>query len=405
MPAATPSLPTFPMTRECPFDPPSAYRSLRRTRPVIRVQLPSGMQAWLVTGHDLIRTLLNDTRLSADRTNPDFPTPVILPAEMKHELDRVSRALLGLDPPEHSARRRALAGEFTFRKAQALRPAAGQIVNEAVTSMLAEPGRRADLVDKVSLPVPSLVICELLGVPYADRAQFQGYARTLLDRSSTLEERGAAAVGTRDYFTELIAAKAAAPADDLLSRLLAANDASGVFDADSLIGIAMLLQLAGHETTANLISLSVVGLLENPDQLQSLRDDPSLLPGAVDEMLRYFTILDALYRVAVDGLEIGGVAIQPGDGVILCLGAANRDETVFPDPDQLQVTRPARQHMTFAYGMHQCLGQNLARMELELVLGALLARVPTLALAQPAAELPYKVHSDAYGIFEVPVTW
>ncbi|MFJ8861724.1 cytochrome P450 [Streptomyces sp. NPDC102451] len=209
----------------------------------------------------------------------------------------------------------------------------------------------------------------------------------------------------RDYFGELVTAKEADPGDDVLGRLIVKNRGTKVFDHDALVGIAMLLQLAGHETTANVISLGVVGLLQNPDQLAALTADPGLAPQAVEELLRYFTVLDTVYRVAVEDIEVDGVGISRGDGVILALGSANRDETVFPGPDRLDIERSHHGHVTFAYGVHQCLGQNLARLELEVVLSTLFARLPDLRLAVPVEKLPFKEHSDAYGIFEVPVTW
>ncbi|MEU2425689.1 cytochrome P450 [Streptomyces sp. NPDC007851] len=394
----------FPMGRGCPFHPPTRYAQLRERAPVARVTTPSGQENWLVTSYPLVRQLLVEPALSSDRTHPGFPMPVPLPAEMKRELDRVSEALLGLDPPRHTAARRMLISEFAVRRVRGLRERIQAVVDEAIDAMTAGP-RPVDLVEALSLPVPSLVICELLGVPYADRDLFQRRAKTILDRASTLEQRGTAAAELRDYFGELVSSKEADPGDDLLGRLIVNNRETGVFDHDGLIGVAMLLQLAGHETTANLISLSVVGLLENPGQLAALTADPAPVPQAVEELLRHFTILDTVYRVALEDIEAGGERIASGDGVILSLGSANRDGAVFPDPDRLDIARGGRAHVSFAYGVHQCLGQNLARLELEVVLSTLFARLPGLRLAVPVDRLPFKEHSDAYGIFEVPVTW
>jgi len=371
---------------------------------VAKVATPSGQENWLVTSHGLVRRLLVEPGLSSNRRNPDFPMPVALPPDMKRELDRVSEALLGLDPPRHTAARQMLITEFTVRRARSLRPRVQKIVDDAIDAMVAGP-RPVDLVQALALPVPSLVICELLGVPYEDRELFQRRARTILDRASTLEQRGTAAVELREYFGQLIRTKEADPGDDVLGRLIVKNRETQVFDHEDLVGVAMLLQLAGHETTANVISLGVVGLLEHPEQLAALTADPGLAPRAVEELLRYFAVLDTVYRVAVRDIEVDGSRISRGDGVILALGSANRDGTVFADPDRLDVRRTERAHVSFAYGVHQCLGQNLARLELEVVLSTLFARLPGLRLAVPVGELPFKEHSDAYGIFEVPVIW
>jgi cytochrome P450 len=399
-----PALPVFPMARECPFQPPTRYAELRTADPVARVTTPSGQLNWLVTPYDLVRGLLTDPRLSSDRANPGFPMPIPIPEEMKRELIRVSGALLGLDPPAHAQRRRMLTGEFTVRRLAALRPRVQAIVDEFLDQLLAQP-RPVDLVQAFALPVPSLVICELMGVPYADRDLFQRRTVTILDRSCSPAARAEAAIELGAYFEDLITAKERDPGDDVLGRVIIKNRETGAFDHDALVGLAMLLQLAGHETTANMIALGVAGLLRQPEQQAALLGDARSVSGAVEEMLRFSTILDTVYRVAVDDLEVAGTTIRCGDGVILALSAANHDERVFAEPGTLDTARPARSHLSFAHGVHQCIGQNLARLELEVVFPALLRRIPGLRAAVPLDQLPFKHFSDAYGVFELPVTW
>nr|WP_229784306.1 cytochrome P450 [Pilimelia anulata] len=389
------------MARGCPFSPPAEYGRLRAEEPVARVNLPNGEWAWAVSRHEDVRTVLADPRFSSDRTNPRFP---MLVAGDRLDID-APRPLISMDPPEHGPARRAVLGEFTVRRMQALEPRIQQIVDEAIDALLAGP-RPADLVRMVSLPVPSLVICELLGVPYADHEFFQQRTGRLINRNSTPDERRTAFEDLQRYLDDLVAAKEADPGDDLLGRQVRKRRADGTYDRPELVSLAFLLLVAGHETTANMISLGAVMLLRHPDQRDLLRADPARTEGAVEELLRYFTIADlATSRVAVADVEVGGVLIRAGEGVLALGQAADRDPDVFPDPDRFDVTRAARHHVAFGYGPHQCLGQNLARMELRITVDTLLRRVPGLRLAVPAEELPFKDDSFVYGLHELPVTW
>ncbi|WP_327721123.1 cytochrome P450 [Streptomyces sp. NBC_00490] len=387
----------FPQDRTCPYHPPAAYAPLRASRPLTRIRLYDGRPAWLVTGHALARDLLADRRLSADRTHPDFPAPTERFAAVK---DRKT-ALLGYDDPEHQTQRRRMIPSFTLKRAAGLRPRIQRIVDERLDAMI-EQGPPAELVSAFALPVPSAVICALLGVPYADHDFFEGQSRRLL--------RGPTAADTRDardrldaYFEELIDRKRRdrEPGDGVLDELVH----EGAVDRGELIALATILLVAGHETTANMISLGTYTLLQHPDRLAELRADPTLLPTAVEELMRLLSIADGLLRMAVEDIELDGVTIRSGDGVVFSTSVINRDENVYPAPDSLDWHRSARHHIGFGFGIHQCLGQNLARAEMEIALRTLLARLPTLRLAAPADEIPFKPGDTIQGMLELPVTW
>jgi cytochrome P450 len=392
---------TFPIPRACPFSPPAEYRELQQRSPVSRVTLPSGATAWALTRHEDIRAMLADPRFSSDRNHPGFPLLV----QRRARPPRLRPSLISMDPPRHGPARRAVVGEFTVRRMEALRPRIQEIVDGHLDLMLAGP-RPADLVQALSLPVPSLVICELLGVPYADHDFFQSRSSTLLRRSAPAAERERAADELTSYLDELVSQKEKAGADDLLGRQIAKRRENGTADHDELVGLAFLLLLAGHETTANMISLGTLALLEHPDDIEAIRQDPAKTPGAVEELLRYFTIAElATSRLATEDVEIGGVLIRAGEGVVTLGNSANRDPHAFSDPDELKIGRGARHHVAFGFGPHQCLGQNLARIELQIVFDTLFRRVPGLRLAGRAGELPFKDDGTVYGLYSLPVTW
>jgi cytochrome P450 len=394
---------TFPLARTCPFAPPPAYEKLREAGPAHRVTLQSGQEAWAVTRLEDVRQLLTDPRFSSDRFNPGFP---ILTKTGRPQRRRFTASLINMDPPEHGAARREVVGEFTVKRMKALQPRIQQIVDEHIDAMLAGP-QPADLVSALALPVPSLVICEQLGVPYADHEFFQVRSSTLLNREVTQEARIQAVEELQNYLDELVTAKEADPTDDLLGRqILKQREEHGDVAHDELVSLAFLLLLAGHETTANMISLGTVALLENPDQLEIIKNDPGKTLDAVEELLRYFTIAEfATSRVATEDVEIGGQLIREGEGVLGLSYSGNRDEAAFENPDDLDLERGARHHVAFGFGPHQCLGQNLARMELQIVFDTLFRRIPELKLAAPVDQLPFKHDSSIFGLYCLPVTW
>jgi cytochrome P450 len=395
-------LATVPIPRTCPFSIPAIYQELREQGPACRVTLPNGQQAWALTRHADIRAMLTDPRFSSDRDHPGFP---LLIGNGDRPPGRRGLSLISMDPPQHGPARRAVVGEFTVRRLEALQPRIQQIVDDHLDVMLAGP-RPADLVQALSLPVPSLVICELLGVPYDDHAFFQSRSSTLLRRSVPVQERFRAREDLWSYLDRLIRQKEDYPTDDLLGRQVLRQRETGRVSHEELVGLAFLLLIAGHETTANMISLGTLTLLEHPQALAAIREDPARTPACVEELLRYFTIAEfATSRVAVQDVEIGGVRIRAGDGVVALAHGANRDPDAFPEPDQLDAGRGARHHLSFGFGPHQCLGQNLARVELRTVLDTLFRRVRGLRLAARVEELSFKADAAVYGIYSLPVTW
>jgi hypothetical protein len=398
----TQTIPEYPMPREkaCPFDPPPQLRALPA---VSRIRLWDGSRPWLITSHAGGRALLIDPRVSADVRREGYPhVSASSRARRKQGLSFIS-----MDDPEHARLRRMTTATFAALHVKELRPAIQEIVDEQIDALLAGPPP-ADLVEAFALPVPSRVICHLLGVPYSDHDFFQRRSRVLIARERPTEQVIAAQEDLIEYLDQIIADKLTNPTDDLLSSLAVDHVAPGELSRRQAARMALLLLVAGHETTANMIALGTLALLEHPDQLSALRDtdDPALIAGAVEELLRYLTIAHSgRRRIALEDIEIDGHTIHAGDGIILAGEAANRDETRFSDPDRLDVHRDARGHLAFGFGAHACLGQPLARVELQVVYGTLYRRIPTLRLAVPLEQIPFKHDSNIYGVYALPVTW
>ncbi|MDH6546822.1 cytochrome P450 [Streptomyces sp. SAI-041] len=391
----------FPQDRTCPYHPPAAYDHLRAGPPLSRITLFDGRPAWLVTGHGTARTLLADPRLSTDRTRDGFPAPTARFAAIQKR----RTALLGVDDPEHRVQRRMMVPSFTLRRATELRPRIQETVDERIDAMIAQ-GPPAELVSAFALPVPSTVICALLGVPYGDHDFFEGQSRRLL-RGPTAEDVTDARDQLEAYVDELIdrKRKQPEPGEGVLDELVHEQLRDGELTRQDVIALAIILLVAGHETTANMISLGTFTLLQHPDRLAELRTEPALVPAAVEELMRMLSIADGLLRTAVADIEVAGTTIRAGEGVVFSTSVVNRDEDVYADPDALDWHRPARHHIAFGFGIHQCLGQNLARAELEIALHTLFDRLPTLRLAAPAEDIPFKPGDTIQGMLELPVTW
>lgn len=405
-PEATAAAPDYPMERSgrCPFAPPPEVMELAAAAPMSRVRIWNGETPWLITGYEEARALFADSRVSVDDRKSGFPH---WNEHMLATVDKRPRSVFTADAEEHTFYRRMLSKPFTFKRVEGLRPAIQKITDDAIDRILAGP-KPAELVSALALPVPTEVICEMLGVPYEDHGFFQEHANVGLARYAKPEDGMKGAMSLAKYLSNLVEAKMAEPAEDAVSDL-AERVSAGEISVKEASQLASGLLIAGHETTANMIGIGVLALLENPDQLALLRDteDPKLIANAVEELLRYLSIIqNGQRRVAIEDIEISGHTIKAGEGIIIDLSPANWDAAMFPHPDQVDLRRAdADKNLAFGYGRHQCVGQQLARAELQIVFSTLLRRIPTLRLAVPLEEIPFKNDKLAYGVYELPVTW
>ncbi len=375
------------------------YRHIREHEPLCRVRLPYGGDAWLVTRYDDFKTVLGDARFGrAAPPTHDQPrvTPTVIPL-----------GLVDMDPPAHTRLRGWVSKAFTARQMERLRPRVEQIVDDLVTAML-EAGPPAELMRSLALPLTITVICELLGVPPADRSRFQAWVAQAPSTALPTEPRIRESIAhLRAYTSGLVAQRRREPADDLLDTLIQANEAAGLLSDEELVFFAVTLLGAGYETTKNEIGNFVYLLLTHPDQWALLCQHPELIKGAIEELLRFTPLATdfTLPRYAKVDIQLGAGTVRAGDPVFAFPPAANRDPRAFPDPDRLDVTRPVTPHAAFGYGAHHCAGAPLARMELQVALAALLARVPGLRLAVDADEITWDVGGVARGPMTLPVRW
>ncbi|WP_176357560.1 cytochrome P450 [Mycobacterium persicum] len=394
----------MPRAPRCPFAPPPDVMALAKAGPLSRVRIWDRSTPWLITGYEQVRELFSDSRVSVDDRLPGFPH---WNAGMLSTVHKRPRSVFTSDGEEHTRFRRMLSKPFTFKRVEGLRPTIQQITDDHLDAMLAGP-KPADLVAALALPVPSLVISQLLGVPYEDAEMFQHHATVGLARYATGEDTAKGAMSLHTYLARLVEAKIDDPAQDAVTDL-AERVKAGELSVKEAAQLSTGLLIAGHETTANMIGLGVLALLEHPDQAAILRDadDPQVVANAVEELLRYLSIIqNGQRRVALADLHIAGETIRAGEGIIIDLAPANWDRHTFTEPDRLYLHRSgADRNVAFGYGRHQCVGQQLARAELQIVYRTLLRRIPTLALAIPVEDVPFKHDRLAYGVYELPVTW
>jgi cytochrome P450 len=390
---------TLPTARQpgCPFDPPRQLLEAREHGPISHYTFPGGRPGWLITGYDLVRAVLADSRFSSrkelmlhpsiDTTGMDIPPAP--PGEF-----------LLMDEPQHGRYRRPLVGKFTVRRMRQLTDRVEQITADHLDAM-EQAGPPADLVTAFATPIPAVMICELLGVPYQDRSSFQKQVESFMNGETSDEDLIAAYTATQQYLAELVAAKRANPTDDVLSDLTDSD-----LTDEELKGMSLILLAAGLDTTANMLALGTFALLRNPAQLAALRADPALADRAVEELLRYLSVAKTFMRTALEDVELAGRTIEAGTTVILSYNTANRDPERFADPHVLDLRRQDGGHLAFGHGIHLCLGQQLARVEMRVAFPALVNRFPTLRLAVPADEVGLRPETaDIYGVKSLPVTW
>lgn len=386
-------------TPDRPGQPVPDIATISGGRPVFRAELPDGRIAWLVTGYENVRQVIVDQRFSR--------ALAVAPGQAQQGFEMfAAESINGMDPPGHTRLRKLVASAFTARRVEALRPRVTSIVNQLIDTMADRP-QPVDLVAGFSLPLPAQVICEMLGVPAADLRQFHAWSDTIMgDWQRDADEIMTALAAMYSYFGTLIETKRARPADDLMSALIAARDHADRLSEHELTAMGCILLIGGHETTANQINMSLLLLFDHPDQVAILRADPGLIPEAVEELLRYVR-LGSLppARVTTEDVRLGGVTIPAGEQVIPLFSTANRDRSVFIDPDRFDVTRDAASHLAFGAGVHHCLGAQLARVELQEAFRGLIGRLPGLRLAVPASDLEFKPGMAIHSLRELPVRW
>ncbi|GAB2681939.1 cytochrome P450 [Nocardia goodfellowii] len=390
---------TLPTARQpgCPFDPPAELIEARRQGPISHYTFPGGKPGWLVTGHDLVRSILSDARFSSRKELMLHPTidysgfeiPPAPPGEF-----------LLMDEPQHGRYRKPLASKFTARRMRLLTERVEQITADRLDAM-EKAGPPTDLLAAFARPIPAILICELLGVPYEDRASFQDNVESFMGGEISDEDLMAAVTATYEYLTELVAAKRANPTDDVLSELTDTD-----LTDEELRGMALVLLAAGLDTTANMLALGTFALLRHPDQLAALRADPALTDQAVEELLRYLSVAKTSMRTALEDVELASQTIKAGQVVIASYHAANHDPDRFADPHVFDIHRRAGGHLAFGHGAHHCLGAQLARVEMRVAFPALISRFPTLRLAVSADEVALRPETaDIFGVKSLPVTW
>ncbi|MFF7653299.1 cytochrome P450 [Streptomyces sp. NPDC007983] len=373
-----------------------AYEEARERPGLLQVRLPYGEPAWLATRYADARLVLGDRRFSrAEALNRDVP---------RQGEGRMDGGILSMDPPDHTRLRTLVAKAFTVHQVEKLRPYVRELTHQLLDELEAA-GPPADLVDRYALPIPVAVICRLLGVPEEDRPKFRVWSDAALSTSSlTAEEWEHNREELRAYMARLVREHREAPRDDIMTSLIEARDQGDRLSELELVDLCVGILVAGHETTATQIPNFVMALLDHPDELRRLREEPELIKGTVEELMRFVPlgVGASQARYATEDVEVGGTLVRAGEPVLVAVGSANRDALRFDEPGRLNVARPATQHLGFGHGVHHCLGAPLARLELQEALGALVGRFPNLHLA---GDVVWKDQMLVRGPRVMPVGW
>ena len=391
----------FPFKRDQQFELPENYGIARETCPVAPVELWNGQRAWLLTRYEQHREVLLDDRFSGEFARDDFPTIT----EAREAIDKLERSFVGMDNPGHGQLRRMFTREFTTKRMIALKPSVEKLTDQLL-DVMEEKGPPSDLVKDLAIELPALVMCELFGSPYEDHAYILKCAAGRHGLSQSSEQAEQSANDLVAYCRDLIAEKEKHPTDDMLGRIIQDYVVPGDMSREELANSCSMILRAGHDTTTNMISLGTLLLLENPEQLAAFKADESLTSSAVEELLRFLSPVQfAPRRVALEDVEIAGSKIKKGEGIFAVGASANRDPQEFPDPDRLDLSRNASHHMSFGFGIHRCLGQGLALIELQVVFRKLFDRFPDLHVVDPIENLPFKYDSQIYGLYGLSVAW
>lgn len=377
-----------------------AYAELAASGPVHRVTLPDNAEAWLIIGYDEARQALHDPRLVKGTAAQEALSRGRLPPDV---FTAVARHMLNCDPPDHTRLRRLVGAAFTRHRIDEIAPQIQRITDQLLKDL--SGAGQVDLITEFAYPLSISVICELLGIPRQRRTDFREWSAVIVTGTMTQsDEFIAVSTALVAYLRELVAAKRADPADDLLSAMVAVRDGADSLSEDELTSMGFLLLLAGYETSANLIGNGIHALLTHPEQLALLRARPELLPSAVEEVLRFDGPAQvASFRQTSEPVQLGDVTIPADRIVIVGLLAANRDPAHIPEPDVLDISREHNPHLAFSHGIHHCLGAPLARLEGRIALGTLFARFPQLRLAVPAAQLAWQPGMLINGLSTLPV--
>ena len=394
--------PHFPFSRTDPLHPPAQYRDARAAQPVMAVTLWNGKRAWLVTRQQEIRQVLaDDERFSGRFNQEEFPTVT----EARVAVDQGERAFVGMDNPDHDRYRRMFTREFSVRRMLALEPQIRDIADSLISQMRAA-GSPQDLVGSIAVPFPSLVMSLLFGSPFEDHRFIIECAVARHGLTQSPEQAASKARELANYCRRLIEARMDEPRDDMVSRVIAEHVRPGHLSVEEFAEISAMILRAGHDTTTNMIAMGVIYLLRDPALAERLRAQPQAIRAAVEEFLRFTSPVQfSPRRVARCDVELAGVLIRQGDGIFLSLASGNRDETIFTNPDQIDIDRDNAAQLAFGFGIHQCLGQVLARIELQVIFERLLTTIPSLALDSPLESLRFKHDMQIYGVHNLPVRW